>query len=643
MGIPSYFNTILQKYTSIYCHNYDVKNPKKLYLDANSIIYDCFYELCNNHKNTKSSLDHLLYRIKNNNTILFNKVREKIFSYILKFKPSHEVFIAFDGVVPFAKMKQQRERRYKSALFSELNKWLNDYDGDYNSDNDDNNVTNESDYKPYQLFNTVEITPGTEFMTNLDSYFDSIDWDESFCSYIYSDSFKTYKETNMRENKQVKQVRESKTDEYSELDFIAYFNELNIIVSNTSKKGEGEHKIFKHIRQSVISDNNESKETYLIYGLDADLFVLSLNHINYTNIYLCREKPQYKTILDKEFSDNEPVYINIIKLGQAIQYELEQTERNINECIKDYVLLTFLAGNDFLPHLFGLSLRSGGFERVFDVYRYIIKNYCIKKNKIIGLTYFDTDKNCYAIHWKVLKLLFKELSLNETEYVKNEIEWLFKHDYHIKKKWNTLSIEDKITNLPSIKREHEIFMNVNAKGWKERYYQHILECNHRQTKWKYVDKIIKLMCNNYIHGIQWVFDYYCGSIDFSDSDADADADADDKMNIMWFYYYNEAPLLYSIYNYIPDFDCDIFDTKSIIEQYWCNSDLLTSTHQLCYVLPPKYNYLLGEDIRHKLYDKYPELEVSKGIINTFLKCYSWESNLDIIHIHPNELCSIDFE
>jgi 5'-3' exonuclease len=52
------------------------------------------------------------------------------------------VFVAFDGVAPLAKMKQQKQRRYKSYLLRTLLK--------------------------KKTWNTNAITPGTPFMNDLD-------------------------------------------------------------------------------------------------------------------------------------------------------------------------------------------------------------------------------------------------------------------------------------------------------------------------------------------------------------------------------------------------------------------------------------------------------------------------------------------
>jgi 5'-3' exonuclease len=120
--------------------------------------------------------------------------------------------IAFDGVAPVAKLEQQRSRRYKSSYQNQLTK----------------QIFKKTDPDPW---NTSAITPGTKFMSDL--------------------------------------------SEYVQL----YFNDpsryhLSTIINSTSDIcGEGEHKIFEYIRKNALI---HKEETTIIYGLDADLIILSI-------------------------------------------------------------------------------------------------------------------------------------------------------------------------------------------------------------------------------------------------------------------------------------------------------------------------------------------------------------------------------
>ena len=67
-----------------------------------------------------------------------------------------------------------------------------------------------------------------------------------------------------------------------------------IILSLSDIPGEGEHKIFHYIR-----NNNHDNDKTIIYGMDADLIMLSLNHLkNCNSIYLYRETPIFISSLD---------------------------------------------------------------------------------------------------------------------------------------------------------------------------------------------------------------------------------------------------------------------------------------------------------------------------------------------------------
>ena len=81
-------------------------------MDCNSIIYDIIYDLEKNK---------LLIHDKQ----VIELVCDKIKSYIKLIKPKNNVFIAFDGVAPFAKMNQQKNRRYKTYYETNiLKKWV---------------------------------------------------------------------------------------------------------------------------------------------------------------------------------------------------------------------------------------------------------------------------------------------------------------------------------------------------------------------------------------------------------------------------------------------------------------------------------------------------------------------------------------
>ena len=104
MGIPSYFSYIVKNHAQLMKKIIESHvKVDNFYLDCNSIIYDCVHSI-DFASLTESEVD-----------VIIRSVCVKIDEYILQIKPTTNVFIAFDGVAPVAKLEQQRSRRYKSA------------------------------------------------------------------------------------------------------------------------------------------------------------------------------------------------------------------------------------------------------------------------------------------------------------------------------------------------------------------------------------------------------------------------------------------------------------------------------------------------------------------------------------------------
>ena len=137
MGIPSYFSYIVKNHPEIiqkyYNSSFIVSN---FYLDCNSIIYDSYAKLDPSILNENAGIE------------IINSVIFKIEEYIQLIQPKQRTIIAFDGVAPLAKLKQQRERRFKSWFQADAT----------------NNISIQS-----HIWDKTAITPGTIFMKELNS------------------------------------------------------------------------------------------------------------------------------------------------------------------------------------------------------------------------------------------------------------------------------------------------------------------------------------------------------------------------------------------------------------------------------------------------------------------------------------------
>lgn len=531
MGVPSYFAYIIKNHVNIIRKMKQLIQSRilfqRLYMDCNSILYDVFHSI-------KDPIDNedLFHEIILQKTVI------KIEEYIQQIQPEEILYIAFDGVAPFAKMEQQRNRRYKSAFQAQLTK----------------------DKVPDKL-STSMFTPGTKFMKKLSNYMTA-----AFLG----------KETTYRVSK--------------------------IILATPTEPGEGEHKLYEHLRNFPAKSSKIA-----IYGLDADLIMLSLFHLNYTeNIYVFREAPEFMRSALNPGTGNgnkdEIWGLDIAQLGRSIANEMACSFPD-NHRMYDYVFLCFFLGNDFLPHFPALNIRTHGIQRLLDVYRQCIGN---KPN-----TFLITKTSPFSIHWKELNKFIQQLAKYEHEFIIQEYEVRKKWDYLAKKaeldmdKITDLKIfEETIQNSPVIFRPDETYICPYDNGWENRYYSRLFEKEDKTRD----------ICVNYLEGLEWVLKYYTNGC------------ADWK----WKYHYTYPPLLKDLSPCVPSYKTDFIKE---------NKHMAVSTNvQLAYVLPKDQLHLLPSVYYNVLLEKYGHLYPDKNYKFKWSFCrYLWESHICLPDIPIEEI------
>ena len=115
----------------------------------------------------------------------------------------------------------------------------------------------------------------------------------------------------------------------------------SVIFSDYRSPGEGEQKIFDRLRACAPNDTN----THVIYGMDADLIVLSMASEHYRSIVLCRESTE---------TNDEMQYMSVAKCLDLLRVSPDRR--------RDFVLALMLGGNDFVPSIEFLKIRNGGWE-----------------------------------------------------------------------------------------------------------------------------------------------------------------------------------------------------------------------------------------------------------------------------------------
>ena len=624
MGIPSYFSHIVSKYRVIIKSMDTLSHVNNLYMDCNSLIYDA----------VKNNPTYEKGKNKEYERELINAVCNKIDYYVGLLHPRDRVFIAFDGVAPVAKLSQQRDRRYKS--------W---YTGQIQRDIDGKN------YK--ETWNTSAITPGTKFMKDLN---------ESVVEYFTKKNRDNHNHNNNHNHNHDHNI-----------------SKLEYIVSTSSVCGEGEHKIFEYMRK-YPEYHNESDIVTLVYGLDADLIMLTLNHLHISkNLYLFRDTPEFIKSLDSTLDANKDYLLDIPELAEsivkyihnsdnvhnqndsrdggndgrdkkkgvvrearendkfAINKEMQQMNESVStNRIKDYIFMCFMLGNDFLPHFPAVNIRTVGIDIILNVYR-----------ETLG----KTDKfliNGMKIQWKNFGEFIKHIADREDELMMDEhtrrdkaakrfgggggggggYSNMHRRDGRNDKnqfintnKPTIIGSTDEILGVDDIKKIDDLLMLPMKERSVEKYI------NPFEKDWEYryykalfgveiTDERRRQISVNYLEGLEWTFYYYIQGC----------------IDWRWCYNYHYAPLFKDLVKYIPQIDTQFIAPtkhKSI-------EDLV----QLCYVLPKANLNLLPVEVNVVLFQHIEHLYGDDYEFKWAYCKYFWESHADLPRLNIETLESI---
>ena len=512
MGIPNYFSYIIKNYSNIIRNleqlSKDDEKFHSLYMDCNSIIYDALRKLDANI--AKDVLE----------TTLIRAVVDKIGEYIKLISPTDTVFIAFDGVAPFAKMNQQRTRRCRGGIQNVINEAV------------------QSNVKQCD-WSTSNITPGTPFMKAL----------------------------SVKVRKAFKNLE-------------PHFNVRQIIVSGSDECGEGEHKLFKHIRTRELTGD----ENIAVYGLDSDLIMLSVFHCKLVNkLYVFRETPEFgKQLIPSDSQKSEHLFMDIHRFSNAILSEMN-CEHTDTHRLYDYIFLCFFLGNDFLPHFPSLNIRTTGIETLMGHYRTYIGKF---SNRFL-------ISHDMKVDWKWVSVFIT--SLAKTEHSRIQQEYVLREKWG-KRKWKTESSDDRdftIQSAPVLYRPEEMYINPSQPFWEKRYYKSLFNETDQ----------IQDTCMNYLEGLEWVFKYY----------------TDDCPHWKWRYKYHYPPLLVDLMKYVPAYHCDLIKNDSTNKPF--------KQHvQLAYVLPKSTHHLLPSETRDKIEQSFSQYYVDKFDFQWAFCRYFWEAH-----------------
>ncbi|GAA5906738.1 hypothetical protein JCM6882_003289 [Rhodosporidiobolus microsporus] len=319
-----------------------------LYLDMNGIVHPCTHPEGKPAPKTEEDMMREVF--------LYT---DRVVSMV---RPRKLLMMAIDGVAPRAKMNQQRSRRFRSAQEAQQKeddrqKAIQEWEAMGKEVSDE--------FRNEKGWDSNAITPGTPFMD------------------LLAKSLRYWVRKKINED--------------------PGWAGLQVIISDASVPGEGEHKIMDFIRRQRAHPSHDPNTKHVIYGLDADLIMLSL----------ATHEPHFKVLREDVFADEkkkrgchrcgqpghhsnqctgevkkpEPdltpkgapaalkpfIFLDVAVLREYLAVELSAPVHSfpfsLERAIDDWVFLIFFVGNDFLPHLPSLEIREGAIDTLMGIWK----------------------------------------------------------------------------------------------------------------------------------------------------------------------------------------------------------------------------------------------------------------------------------
>ena len=441
MGIPSYYRQLLQDVPELVIKQHPTDALSWLFMDYNGLIYHCLQRA-----------DVPPYSEENREeweTAFLEIVVSSTLWMIRQVAPTVGVFLAMDGVVPMAKMRQQRLRRFTSV-------WLRTHDASQKQEAAQTENAKKSDH-----WDTNAITPGTVFMTRL------------------------------------RQRLERMIQEHG----------TNWHLSSSDEPGEGEHKILSAWRTGAYQGS------VAVYGLDADLIVLSLlgmETAGRSQVWLFREEQvvEAKPTPPRGDKPHTPLHKRLGRChthfagegcGDACVSTMEWFSVHalrswlIREVapashrtfLLSYIMAMSFLGNDFLPRSIGLTLRQEGHSVLIDALHLLLSQ---------GTSLVCPDT--LELREDGLLRLLRMFASQEETHIAHALFQKQRQARYV----DRVPLGDK--DWPLTQNEEAFLLrgkDTLVPGWEDLYRTTFFPGQERSR-----------ICSEYLYGIQWNWAYYTG-------------------------------------------------------------------------------------------------------------------------------------
>ncbi|XP_016995150.3 5'-3' exoribonuclease 1 [Drosophila takahashii] len=474
MGVPKFFRYISERYPCLseLAREHSIPEFDNLYLDMNGIVHNC------SHPDDNNIHFHLEEQ----------QIFQDIFNYVDKLfyliKPQRLFFLAVDGVAPRAKMNQQRSRRFRSAREAEQL---------------EAKAAQRGERREHERFDSNCITPGTEFMVRL------------------QDGLRAFLKTKIS------------TD--------PLWQRCTVILSGQETPGEGEHKIMDYIRYMKAQPDFDPNTRHCLYGLDADLIILGLCTHELHFVVLREEVKFGKNIKRASVEETRFFLLHLGLLREYLELEFDalstpQQKLDVAQLIDDWVLMGFMVGNDFIPHLPCLHISSNALPLLYRTY--------IRIYPSLGGNINENGK----LNLRRLQIFMSALTEVELEQFKEHADDL----KYMNAKTEAFDVdvadirgnESYDTDLGALISEsmklyeddseedwsdEEAALMGEFKNYKRNYYRNKFK---REAQGQLLDEL----GHHYVNALQWVLDYYYRGVQSWD----------------WYYPFHYAPFISDLKN-----------------------------------------------------------------------------------------------
>lgn len=357
----------------------------------------------------------------------------------------------------------------------------------------------------------------------------------------------------------------------------------NVVVSPSTEFGEGEHKII----DGIIADDDQAT-FHVVYGLDADLILLSLLQGS-KNVWLMREAQHLSgnNVSRKDIRRGmEFNMLNIPALRASVAKEMEGPGCHDAHClIRDYVMLCSLLGNDFVPGLSYLKIRDDGMHLLLSTY---------KGARPHGIYLTSNTGIDFVFLGRILAALAASEPANMAEAIRK----------HMAMRYVAPVNSGPGGQLEGYPLKHPPSGALSSPStWRDGYYPSLFRSKPP----------VSLICEQYVDGLYWIYAYYIQRV----------------VPKNWYYGFNYSPLIVDIVNYIT-MQGSLIEAavKGRMERAMEFPVQMDPELHLIAVLPPANASLIPrEEVRRIVFE--PAFGVQymfpwDHTVDTFLKSRLWE-------------------